>query len=134
MLTSVHDDFKPKVGDIQSRKKGVLIANGAGKANAYSCFNLQNRGMLFVKPGDEVYEGMIVGEHSKGNDLVVNVVRGKQLTNVRAAGNDENCILAPHKKFNLEQAIEYIEPDEWLEITPNFIRLRKQKLTAKERK
>ena len=95
---------------------------------------LQERGSLFVKPGDEVYEGMIVGEHSRENDLVVNATKAKQLTNIRAAGSDENIMLTPPRKFTLEQAIDYIADDELAEVTPNFIRLRKRYLTEMERK
>ncbi len=87
-----------------------------------------------MKPGDEVYEGMVVGEHSRDNDLIVNATRAKQLTNVRAAGSDENIILTPPRKFTLEQAIDYIADDELVEVTPNFIRLRKEYLTENERK
>jgi GTP-binding protein len=127
ILTSIFEAFVPYRGDI-------LIANAAGKATAHALFSLQDRGWLFVNPGDEVYEGMIVGEHSRDNDLVVNVIRGKQLTNVRAAGSDENVILTPPRSFNLEQAIDYIDDDEFVEITPHFIRLRKRYLTENERK
>jgi GTP-binding protein len=106
----------------------------AGKTNAYACFNLQPRGTLFVAPGDEVYEGMVVGEHNRDNDLVVNTTKGKQLTNVRASGSDENIILTPPRKFTLEQAIDYIQDDEQVEVTPRFIRLRKRYLTESDRK
>jgi GTP-binding protein len=111
-----------------------MISNTPGKTNGYACFNLQERGWLFVKPGDEVYEGMIVGEHSRDNDLVVNVTKAKQLTNVRAAGSDENIILIPARTFTLEQAIDYIDDDELVEITPHFIRLRKKYLSENDRK
>ena len=111
-----------------------MISNNAGKANGYALFNLQERGALFVKPGDEVYEGMVVGEYSRDNDLVVNATKAKQLTNIRAAGSDENILLTPPRKFTLEQAIDYIADDEWVEVTPNFIRLRKCFLSENERK
>lgn len=134
ILTSIFDSFVPFKGAIPGRIKGVMISNTPGKTNGYACFSLQERGWLFVKPGDEVYEGMIVGEHSRDNDLVVNVTKAKQLTNVRAAGSDENIILTPPRVFTLEQAIDYIDDDELVEVTPHYIRLRKQYLTENERK
>ncbi len=134
VLTSIFESFSPWKGDLAGRSRGVLISNSPGKANGYALFALQERGSLFVKPGDEVYEGMIVGEHARDNDLIVNATRAKQLTNIRAAGSDENIILTPPRKFTLEQAIDYIADDELVEITPNFIRLRKQYLTENERK
>jgi GTP-binding protein len=134
ILTSIFETFAPWKGDLAGRTRGVLISNSGGKANGYALFSLQERGSLFVKPGDEVYEGMVVGEHSRDNDLVVNATRAKQLTNVRAAGSDENIILIPPRKFTLEQAIDYIADDELVEVTPNFIRLRKLYLTENERK
>jgi GTP-binding protein len=134
VLTSIFEAFTPWKGDIVGRLRGVLISNSAGKANGYALFNLQERGSLFVQPGDEVYEGMIVGEHARENDLVVNATKAKQLTNIRAAGSDENIILTPPRRFTLEQAIDYIADDELVEVTPNFIRLRKYYLTENERK
>jgi GTP-binding protein len=134
ILTSVFDSYGPHKGEIPGRPNGVLISNGPGKVTAYACFSVQDRGGLFVGPGDEVYEGMIVGENSRDNDLVVNVVRGKQLTNVRASGSDENIILTPPRTFTLEQAIDFIQDDELVEVTPNFIRLRKRFLNENERK
>ena len=116
------------------RLRGVLISNSGGKANGYALFNLQERGSLFVKPGEEVYEGMVVGEHSRDSDLIVNATKATQLTNVRAAGSDENIILTPPRKFTLEQAIDYIEKDELVEVTPNFIRMRKIDLLENDRK
>ncbi|HSX25872.1 MAG TPA: translational GTPase TypA [Chlamydiales bacterium] len=134
VLTSIFEVFAPWKGDMAGRLRGVMISNSLGKANGYGLFNLQDRGSLFVKPGDEVYEGMVVGEHARDNDIVVNAIKAKQLTNVRAAGSDENIILTPPRKFTLEQAIDYIEDDELVEVTPNFIRLRKIFLTENERK
>lgn len=134
VLTSIFDSFAPWKGEIIGRLRGVLISNNAGKANGYALFNLQERGSLFVEPGDEVYEGMIVGEHSRDNDLIVNATKAKQLTNVRAAGSDENILLTPPRKFTLEQAIDYIADDELVEVTPNFIRLRKLYLSENDRK
>lgn len=134
ILTSVFDSFALWKGTIPGRARGVLISNCSGKTNGYACFNLQDRGVLFSSPGDDVYEGMVVGENSRDNDLVVNVTKGKQLTNVRAAGSDENIILTPPRKFTLEQAIDYIQDDELIEVTPDAIRLRKRFLTENERK
>ncbi|HEV3269599.1 MAG TPA: translational GTPase TypA [Candidatus Rhabdochlamydia sp.] len=134
ILTSVFDSYAPWKGPIEGRPKGVLISNGPGKVTGYASFSIQNRGTLFVAPGEDVYEGMIVGENNRDNDLVVNIVRGKQLTNVRASGTDENIILAPPRKFTLEQAIDFIENDELIETTPHFIRLRKKHLSENERK
>lgn len=134
VLTSIFESFGPWKGELIGRIRGVLICNSPGKANGYGLFTLQERGSLFVKPGDEVYEGMIVGENSRDNDLVVNPTKAKQLTNVRAAGSDENIILTPPRKFTLEQAIDYIADDELVEVTPNFIRLRKQYLSEQDRK
>jgi GTP-binding protein len=105
-----------------------------GKALAYALFNLQERGWLFIGHGAEVYEGMIIGIHSRDNDLMVNPTKGKQLTNIRAAGSDENIILTPPIKFSLEQALEFIDDDELVEVTPTSIRLRKKLLTENERK
>jgi len=134
VLTSIFDSFGAWKGELIGRIRGVLISNNSGKANGYGLFTLQERGALFVKPGDEVYEGMIVGENSRDNDLIVNATRAKQLTNVRASGSDENIILTPPRKFTLEQAIDYIADDELVEITPNFIRLRKLYLIENDRK
>jgi GTP-binding protein len=134
ILTSVFEHFAPWRGTIPGRTRGVLISIGPGKTSGYACFNLQDRGVLFVSPGDEVYEGMIVGENSRDNDLVVNVTKGKQLTNVRASGSDENIILTPPRRFTLEQAIDYIQDDELIEVTPDSIRMRKRYLTENERK
>lgn len=134
ILTAVFDSFAPWKGEIPGRLRGVLISNALGKCTGYSIFNLQDRGVLFVGPGDEVYEGMIVGENTRDNDLVVNVVKGKALTNVRASGSDENIILIPARRFTLEQAIDYIQDDELIEVTPDAIRMRKKFLLENERK
>ncbi len=131
----VFDHYGPiKLGDIGRRINGVLISNTAGKALAFALFNLQERGRLFVGHGDEVYEGMIVGIHSRSNDLVVNPTKAKQLTNIRAAGNDDNLLLTPPIRFSLEQALEFIDEDELVEVTPDAIRLRKRFLKEHERK
>jgi len=135
ILTSIFDRFGPvKTGDIGARQNGVMISNVKGKVLAYALFTLQERGRLFVDPGVEVYEGMIVGLHSRENDIVVNPTKAKQLTNIRAAGSDENIILTPPIRHSLEQAMEFIDADELVEITPNHIRLRKQYLNESDRK
>jgi len=121
-------------GGISPRRNGALIANGQGKVLGYSLFNLQDRGRLLVSPGMEVYEGQVIGIHARDNDLVVNPLKGKQLTNIRASGTDENIILTPAIRFTLEQALEFIEDDELVEITPGAIRIRKRYLTEIERK
>ncbi|QBQ53279.1 translational GTPase TypA [Nitrosococcus wardiae] len=123
-----------KKGAVVHRKNGVLVANGVGKALGYALFNLQERGRLFIGPGTEVYEGMIVGIHSRENDLVVNPMKAKQLTNIRAAGSDENILLTPPLQLSLEQALEFIDEDELVEVTPKHIRLRKKLLLEHERK
>ena len=123
-----------KSGVIGNRSNGVLISNGAGKALAYALFNLQNRGRLFIGHADEVYEGMIVGIHSRDNDMVVNPLKAKQLNNIRAAGNDENLLLTPPIDFDLEQALEFIADDELVEITPTAIRVRKRFLKEPDRR
>ena len=127
IMTSVFDHYGPiKGGEIIKRTNGVMYAMTAGKTLAYALFNLQNRGKLFLGHGQEVYVGQIVGLHSRDNDLPVNPTKAKQLTNIRAAGTDENLILVPHIKHTLEQAIEFIEDDELVEVTPESIRLRKK--------
>lgn len=120
--------------ELAKRRNGVLISNAAGKASGFSLFNLQERGRMLVTPQTEVYEGMIVGIHSRDNDLVVNVTKEKQLTNMRASGKDENIILTPAIIFSLEQALEFIEDDELVELTPKSIRVRKKFLKEHERK
>ena len=135
LIYSVFSHYGPmRPGDYGQRINGVLIANGAGKALGYALFNLQERGRLFIGHGEEVYEGMIIGIHSRGNDLVVNPLKGKQLTNIRAAGSDENIQLTPPIRMSLEQALEFIDDDELVEVTPNHIRLRKKLLLEHERK
>ena len=127
IMTSVFDHYGPvKTGEIAKRSNGVMYAMTAGKTLAYALYNLQNRGKLFLSHGQEVYVGQIVGLHSRDNDLPVNPTKAKQLTNIRAAGTDENLILVPHIKHTLEQALEFIEDDELVEVTPESIRLRKK--------
>jgi GTP-binding protein len=135
LLYHVFDRYGPqKKGAIGARVSGVLIANATGKALAYALFNLQERGRMMVGHGDEVYEGMIVGIHSRDNDLVVNPLKAKQLTNIRAAGSDENILLTPAVRMSLEQALEFIDDDELVEVTPKSIRVRKKLLLEHERK
>ncbi len=126
--------YGPFRGPIPGRKNGVLIAMEAGETVAYSLFGLQDRGILFVPTGIDVYEGMILGQHAKENDLIVNACRGKKLTNVRASGSDDAIRLTPPRLLTLEQALEYIDDDELVEVTPKSIRLRKRHLDANERK
>jgi GTP-binding protein len=135
LLYNVFDHYGPlKKGDFGQRINGVLIANSNGKALGYALYNLQERGRLFIGHGEEVYEGMIIGIHSRDNDLVVNALKAKQLTNIRAAGSDENIILTPPIRMSLEQALEFIDDDELVEVTPKHIRLRKKLLLEHERK
>ena len=134
ILTSVFESYAPWRGTIAGRQKGVMVSGNQGRTTGYATFSLQERGTLFVVPGDEVYEGMVVGEQNRENDLIVNVTREKHLTNVRASGSDENIILTPPRIFTLETAIDYINDDEVVEITPKSIRLRKKFLKEHERK
>ncbi|MEY4769041.1 MAG: translational GTPase TypA [Pseudomonadota bacterium] len=135
LLYHVYDHYATmKKGDIGLRQRGVLVSMVQGKALAYALFALQERGNLLVVHGDEVYEGMLVGIHSRANDLVVNPTKAKQLTNIRASGSDENLILTPIQKMTLEQALEFIDDDELVEVTPKSIRLRKKWLTENDRK
>jgi GTP-binding protein len=135
LIYHVFDHYGPAShGGIAPRKNGVMISNGQGKVLGFALFNLQERGRLFSKPSDEVYEGQIVGIHSRENDLVVNPLKGKQLTNVRASGKDDAIMLTPPLRYSLEQALEFIEDDELVEVTPNAIRIRKKHLKEHERK
>lgn len=135
LIFSVFDHYAPvKSGTFGKRQNGVLIANGVGKAVAFAIFNLQERGRMFICHGDEVYEGMVIGIHSRDNDLVVNALKGKQLTNVRASGTDEAIALVPPIRMSLEQALEFIGEDELLEVTPKSLRVRKKLLLEHERK
>ena len=127
-------EFRPVDGEIPRRTNGVMVSMAAGKAVGFALFGLQQRAEMFVAPGDQVYEGMIVGENVRDNDLPVNPCREKKLTNMRASGSDENILLKPAKKMSLEAALEYIEDDELVEITPTQIRLRKGLLKASDRK
>ncbi|MCO7263043.1 ribosome-dependent GTPase TypA [Dickeya zeae] len=129
---SHYDDIRP--GEIGQRQNGVLISNGQGKAVAYALFSLQERGKLFLGHGAEVYEGQIIGIHTRSNDLTVNCLTGKKLTNMRASGTDEATVLVPAVKMSLEQALEFIDDDELVEVTPTSIRLRKRHLTENDRR
>ncbi|MFT5691277.1 MAG: GTP-binding protein [Oceanicoccus sp.] len=135
IMTSIFDHYGPvKMGEVISRKNGVLVSMVSGKTLGYSLFNLQDRGRLFLGHATDIYEGQIVGLHSRDNDLAINPTKGKQLTNVRASGTDEALVLSPPVKHTLEQALEFIEDDELVEVTPMSIRLRKKLLKENERK
>jgi len=135
LLFHVFDHYGPRAeGAIAKRQNGVMISNGTGMAPAYSLVSLQERGRLLIEEGAEIYEGQLVGIHAKDNDLTVNALRAKQLTNIRAAGKDENVQLTPPIKMSLEQALEFIEDDELVEVTPKAVRLRKKHLTENDRK
>jgi GTP-binding protein len=129
---SHYDDVRP--GEIGQRNNGVMISNGTGKALAYALYSLQDRGKLFLGHGAEVYEGQIIGIHTRSNDLTVNCLTGKKLTNMRASGTDEATTLSPPVKMSLEQALEFIDDDELVEVTPLSVRLRKRHLTENDRK
>ena len=134
ILNRVFHSWSPHKGSIAGRRQGVLISMENGSSVAYAIFNLEERGKFFIGSAEEVYEGMIIGEHNRDNDLEVNPLKGKKLTNIRASGNDEAVRLTPPTKLSLEQAIAYIDDDELVEVTPNHIRLRKRILTSVERK
>ncbi len=135
IMTSIFDHYGPvKAGEMAGRQNGVLVSMVKGKTLSYGLYNLQDRGRLFLGHGEEIYEGQIVGIHSRANDLVVNPTKGKQLTNVRASGTDEALTLVPPIRHTLEQALEFIEDDELVEVTPSALRLRKKFLTENERK
>jgi len=130
----VFEKYAPVKGELPSRRNGVLISSEQGEAVAFALFNLEERGRMFVSPGERVYVGMVIGIHSRDNDLIVNPVKGKKLTNVRAAGKDENVVLTPPIQLTLESAVEFIEDDELVEVTPKSIRLRKRYLSEHDRK
>ena len=134
ILTSIFLDFKPYAGEIVKTELGSMISMATGKALAFALANLQERGTLYIEPGDEVYEGMVVGNTSKGEDMVVNPTKGKQLTNMRAAGSDGTIKLTPAMKLDLEKAMGLMREDEYLEITPDAVRLRKKYLKETDRK
>lgn len=134
IMSAVLDGYEPFQGEIPSRTSGSLISDRPGTTVAYGLYYLEDRGKMFVKPGDAIYEGMIVGEHNRDNDLTVNPTRSKKLTNMRAAGKDDHVTLSPIQRLKLEEAIDFIKDDELIEVTPQNIRLRKTYLTANERK
>ena len=134
LMSHVFDGYAPQKGAIPERRNGVLVSAEEGELVPYALFKLEPRGRMFVSPGEPVYEGMIVGIHTRDNDLVVNPIREKKLTNIRAAGKDENVVLTPPIQLTLESAIEFIADDELVEITPKSIRLRKRHLKENERK
>jgi len=134
VASHIYDDYGPVKGDMEERRNGVLISQDNGAAVAYALWKLQDRGRMFVSPGDALYEGMVIGIHSRDNDLVVNPIKGKQLTNVRSSGTDEAVRLVPPIELTLEKAVEFIAADELVEITPRSIRIRKRWLKEHERK
>jgi GTP-binding protein len=134
VLNRVFHSYAPYKGDISGRRNGALVSTETGQVVAYALFNLQDRGMMFVSPQDKVYEGMVVGEHNRENDLGVNVLKGKKLTNVRASGSDDAILLTPPRRLTLEDMMAYINPDELVEVTPVSLRLRKRYLDPHERK
>lgn len=134
IMNRLYHSHQPYKGEIEGRRNGALISTDQGEAVAYAIFNLQDRGIMFISPQDKVYQGMIVGEHSRDNDLEINVLKAKQLTNIRAAGSDEALRLVTPKKMTLEEMISYIEDDELVEVTPKSLRLRKRELDPNERK
>ncbi|MEM9234531.1 MAG: EF-Tu/IF-2/RF-3 family GTPase, partial [Pseudomonadota bacterium] len=134
VMNRLYLEHGPHKGSLESRRTGTLIANGSGNAVAFALWNLEDRGTMFIEPGTAVYQGMIIGENAKPQDLEVNPLKGKQLTNIRAAGKDEAVRLTPPRKLSLEQAISYIMDDELVEVTPKSIRLRKRHLDPIERK
>ena len=134
IMNSLFHGYIEWQGDIPARPTGSLVADRPGRATGYAIFNLQERGEIFLEPGAEVYEGMIVGENARSRDLDVNIVKEKKLTNMRASGSDDTVHLVPPRVMNLEQALEFIEDDELVEVTPAKIRLRKTVLSATDRK
>jgi GTP-binding protein len=134
IIHSLFSHYGPYKGELPGRKNGVLISMEQAESVGFALMNLEDRGIIFIHPQTKCYEGMIIGEHARENDLVVNVAKGKKLTNMRASGSDEATRLTPPKEFTLEQALEYIEDDELVEVTPNFIRMRKRILNENERK
>ena len=135
LMYHAFDHYGPRIQSrLGERSNGVLVSMSSGKSLAYALFNLQERGRMFIDPGENVYEGMVIGIHSRGNDLVVNPLKAKQLTNIRAAGSDENVLLTPPVELTLEYALEFINDDELVEVTPASIRIRKKLLREHERK
>jgi GTP-binding protein len=133
VMSAVFDGYAPYKGDIAQRSRGSMVAHEAGESTAYGLYNAQERGKLFIGANTAVYEGMIVGENAKGDDIVVNVCRKKQMSNMRASGADEALRLIPHERLSLEKSIEFLAADEWLEVTPKSLRLRKSVLNNGQR-
>jgi GTP-binding protein len=133
ILSSRFVGFEPYAGEIRSRPVGSMISMASGKALGFSLWNLQDRGQLYIKPATEVYEGMVIGNTSKGEEMIVNPTKGKQLSNMRASGNDEAIVLTPPYELSIERGLEIMAEDEYLEITPQSVRLRKQHLTENDR-
>ena len=134
IINRIFHSYQEYRGDIISRRNGALISNSNGESVAYALWNLEDRGDLFIPPRTKIYEGMIIGEHNRDNDLEVNPIKGKQLSNMRASGTDESIRLTPYKIFTLEETLSYIKDDELIEVTPDNIRLRKSILCPNERK
>ena len=134
VMNRVFHSYGPVKGSIAGRRNGALISNDQGDAVAYALFNLEDRGIMFIEPGERVYQGMIVGEHNRDNDLEINVLKGKKLTNVRASGKDDAILLTPPRRMSLEEALSYIQDDELVEVTPQSVRIRKQHLDPNVRK
>jgi GTP-binding protein len=132
-MNALFDGWSSWHGYIQARSNGAMVADREGQATPYAVFHLQERGVIFIPPGARVYEGMVVGEYSRDVDLNVNIVREKKLTNIRAAGRDENIIITPHREMGLEEGLEWIADDELVEVTPQSIRLRKKVLKQSDR-
>ena len=133
ILSSRVIGFKKYAGEIEKRNVGSMVSMATGKSSGFSLFNLQERGVLYIGHGEDVYEGMVIGNVSKGNDLTVNPTKGKELSNMRASGSDEAIKLTPPDVLDIEKGMSIMSDDEYLEITPNFVRLRKQYLTEIER-
>jgi GTP-binding protein len=134
IMNALFDGWAPWHGDIQSRTNGAMVSDREGTATPYAVFHMQERGVLFIPPGTRVYEGMVIGEYSRDSDLNVNICREKKLTNIRAAGRDENVVITPHRVMGLEDGIEWVSDHELVEVTPQSIRLRKRTLRQVERK
>jgi GTP-binding protein len=134
IMSHVFDEYAPAKAELEEHRNGVLVSQDDGVAVAYALWKLQERGRMFVSPGEKLYEGMVIGIHSRDNDLVVNPIKGKQLTNVRASGKDDAILLTPPIGLTLEYAVEFIADDELVEITPKSIRIRKRHLKEHERK
>jgi GTP-binding protein len=133
IMNALFDGWAPWHGNIQARSNGAMVADREGPSTPYAVFHLQERGIIFIPPGARVYEGMVVGEYSRDVDLNVNICREKKLTNIRAAGRDENIIITPHREMGLEEGIEWIAEDELVEVTPQSVRLRKKVLKQSDR-